>query len=316
MTALGFPDFDNSSDETFRSLGISREDLEAIIQLQRARDATAPAPGDPAPDFDLPELDPSGGASSRRIRLSALLGKPVGLVFGSYTCPPFRSAVARLQEIADTYSDRMSFLCCASTSPRHTPRTGGRWPRTEKMESSTRPLARLANAPKQPQPAQCERDFACRWCSTTSATKPNGPTQHYQNAFTSSTQPAESPTAAASAHGCSTPKPGGQRSEHSCRDPNHSPPAESPLASGRHDRRRPARPRRIDWYSASRVTSRSATSHRRTRRPLVPSMPSDGRGPSPLAFGSLLPCTNTTFDPDRTRAPSLTGLLSLLDAGR
>ncbi len=37
-------------------------------------------PGDPAPDFDLPTYD-----RSSRVRLSSLRGKPVVLVFGSYT---------------------------------------------------------------------------------------------------------------------------------------------------------------------------------------------------------------------------------------
>lgn len=37
-------------------------------------------PGDPAPDFELPRLDGKGS-----VRLSALRGKPVLLVFGSYT---------------------------------------------------------------------------------------------------------------------------------------------------------------------------------------------------------------------------------------
>jgi hypothetical protein len=42
-------------------------------------DATA-GPGDPAPDFDLPLHD-----GSARVSLSFLRGRPVVLVFGSYT---------------------------------------------------------------------------------------------------------------------------------------------------------------------------------------------------------------------------------------
>ena len=37
-------------------------------------------PGDTAPDFDLPTLD-----KTQQVKLSALRGKPVMLVFGSYT---------------------------------------------------------------------------------------------------------------------------------------------------------------------------------------------------------------------------------------
>ena len=43
-------------------------------------------PGDPAFLFDLPRLDPeSHRLSSERVRLADLAGKPVALVFGSYT---------------------------------------------------------------------------------------------------------------------------------------------------------------------------------------------------------------------------------------
>ena len=40
-----------------------------------------PDEGSPAPDFDLALLDGDG----ERVRLSGLRGRPVGLIFGSYT---------------------------------------------------------------------------------------------------------------------------------------------------------------------------------------------------------------------------------------
>ncbi len=62
-------------------------------------------PGDPAPDFDLPSLD--GGS---RVRLSDFRGvKPVVLVFGSYTCPPFRHQVPQINGIYHKYKDRAAF---------------------------------------------------------------------------------------------------------------------------------------------------------------------------------------------------------------
>ncbi len=61
--------------------------------------------GDPAPGFDLPTLD--GGS---RVRLSDFRGaKPVVLVFGSYTCPPFRNQVPQINGIYHKYKDRASF---------------------------------------------------------------------------------------------------------------------------------------------------------------------------------------------------------------
>jgi peroxiredoxin len=61
--------------------------------------------GDPAPGFDLPTLD--GGS---RVRLSDFRGaKPVVLVFGSYTCPPFRNQVPQINAIYHKYKDRAAF---------------------------------------------------------------------------------------------------------------------------------------------------------------------------------------------------------------
>ncbi|MCH7578105.1 MAG: redoxin domain-containing protein [Chloroflexi bacterium] len=45
------------------------------------REESAPTVGDEAPDFELPVLDRKGAT----MRLSELRGKPVALIFGSYT---------------------------------------------------------------------------------------------------------------------------------------------------------------------------------------------------------------------------------------
>jgi peroxiredoxin len=62
-------------------------------------------PGDPAPDFRLPTLD-----HKTAVQLSAFRGsRPVVLVFGSYTWPPFRREVPALNQLFDTYQDRVAF---------------------------------------------------------------------------------------------------------------------------------------------------------------------------------------------------------------
>jgi len=61
-------------------------------------------PGAEAPDFELPTVD---GAS--RVRLSALRGKPVVLVFGSYTCPPFRKKMPDINGLYEKYRERAAF---------------------------------------------------------------------------------------------------------------------------------------------------------------------------------------------------------------
>ena len=55
-------------------------DMERLRAARDAREAHAPLVGEPAPDFDLRVLDGDG-----RVRLADLHGKPVGLIFGSYT---------------------------------------------------------------------------------------------------------------------------------------------------------------------------------------------------------------------------------------
>jgi thiol-disulfide isomerase/thioredoxin len=61
-------------------------------------------PGDPAPDFDLSTID-----GQSRVKLSSLVGKPVVLFFGSYTCPPFRHRMPDMNKLYEPYKDRAHF---------------------------------------------------------------------------------------------------------------------------------------------------------------------------------------------------------------
>jgi tetratricopeptide (TPR) repeat protein len=62
--------------------------------------------GSEAPDFEL-----ARPASDASVRLSRFRGKqPVVLIFGSYTCPKFRSQVAALNALFDKFHDRALFL--------------------------------------------------------------------------------------------------------------------------------------------------------------------------------------------------------------
>jgi thiol-disulfide isomerase/thioredoxin len=63
------------------------------------------AEGQEAPDFELATRD---GAS--RVRLSSLRRmKPLVLVFGSYTCPPFRREMPAVIKLYKDYQDRVAF---------------------------------------------------------------------------------------------------------------------------------------------------------------------------------------------------------------
>ena len=52
---------------------------------QQARQVKVPQPGTIAPDFELDVVTRQRKVTGERVRLSALRGEPVGLVFGSYT---------------------------------------------------------------------------------------------------------------------------------------------------------------------------------------------------------------------------------------
>lgn len=64
---------------------ITEEEFDAYQSWRTARLPRAPRPGAEAPDFELDRLGADGRPSAGRVRLSALRGTPVALVFGSYT---------------------------------------------------------------------------------------------------------------------------------------------------------------------------------------------------------------------------------------
>jgi alkyl hydroperoxide reductase subunit AhpC len=65
-----------------------------------------PALGDSAPDFTLKTNDGKGD-----VTLSRLVGpKPVVLVFGNFTCGPFRSQAGNVEKLYRLYKDRATFV--------------------------------------------------------------------------------------------------------------------------------------------------------------------------------------------------------------
>ena len=100
--------------DAYRAL--ARADLQLGHKAEAAREGTLAAEldggsggipvGSPAPDFTL--LTASG---NRRVRLSDFQGKrPVVIVFGSYTCPKFRSQAEALNTLNERYHDQAEFL--------------------------------------------------------------------------------------------------------------------------------------------------------------------------------------------------------------
>jgi len=99
------------SDEMLAAMNVTREFLANRNIDKQALDAQAPSCGSKAPNFRANLLDESGAPSEEVVELYGLLDKPVGLLFGSYTCPIFRDQLQRYEEIHQALKDRVNFLC-------------------------------------------------------------------------------------------------------------------------------------------------------------------------------------------------------------
>ncbi len=77
----------------------------ASLPAQNRRTPDQTREGDRAPDFTLRTLD-----GDKKVTLSQYRGKePVVLIFGSYTCPPFRDVYPALERLHDQFGDRVAF---------------------------------------------------------------------------------------------------------------------------------------------------------------------------------------------------------------
>jgi len=64
---------------------MTEPEFDAMMAENKARQVNVPEQGSEAPDFNLDVLDGEKGRTGEKISLSSLRGKPVGLIFGSYT---------------------------------------------------------------------------------------------------------------------------------------------------------------------------------------------------------------------------------------
>ncbi len=81
----GMPDLSNLTPDQWEQLGLSPEEFNAEMAKMVEREKLAPCVGDPAPDFQIKRLSKDGNLTGESVRLSDLRGRPVALVFGSYT---------------------------------------------------------------------------------------------------------------------------------------------------------------------------------------------------------------------------------------
>jgi len=87
--------------------GPSRETLiRGLFRQEIGSLQPGPALGDSVPDFTLKTNDATG-----EVTLSKLVGpKPVVLVFGNFTCGPFRTQAGNIEKLYRTYKDRAAFV--------------------------------------------------------------------------------------------------------------------------------------------------------------------------------------------------------------
>lgn len=69
----------------WEQMNISKEAFAKVMASLAEREKKAPAVGSLAPDFSLRRLGRDRRVLAERVRLSELRGRPVALVFGSYT---------------------------------------------------------------------------------------------------------------------------------------------------------------------------------------------------------------------------------------
>ena len=67
------------------SPGMTEAEFDALLAHETERQSRVPTVGSQAPDFELDILDRTRMRTGKTVRLSALRGKPVGLIFGSWT---------------------------------------------------------------------------------------------------------------------------------------------------------------------------------------------------------------------------------------
>ena len=79
------PDPEKIPPELWKRLNITKERFLEIRAMMEEREKRTPAVGAPAPDFELEGLSPEGERTGETLQLSEYRGRPLALVFGSYT---------------------------------------------------------------------------------------------------------------------------------------------------------------------------------------------------------------------------------------
>ena len=90
MSEISYPeDWREIPSETWTKMMLTPEQYTAMRSARLAREEAAPEVGEPAPGFTLERLSAEGKRTGEMVSLSGHFstdgGRPVGLIFGSYT---------------------------------------------------------------------------------------------------------------------------------------------------------------------------------------------------------------------------------------
>ena len=82
---ITYPPPETLSEANLKQMMLTREAYTAMRDGRIARERHAPKVGDMAPDFRIMRLAEDGAQSGDPFQLSETRGRPVALIFGSYT---------------------------------------------------------------------------------------------------------------------------------------------------------------------------------------------------------------------------------------
>jgi hypothetical protein len=82
---ITYPPPESLNDADFERMMLSRAAYTAMRDARVEREKVAPRIGEAAPDFTLERLSATGKRSAETFQLSQARGRPVALIFGSYT---------------------------------------------------------------------------------------------------------------------------------------------------------------------------------------------------------------------------------------
>ena len=82
---ITYPPPESLSEEDFERMMLTREAYTAMRDARIAREHHAPKVGETAPDFQIERLGADGARGGDLLQLSETRGRPVALIFGSYT---------------------------------------------------------------------------------------------------------------------------------------------------------------------------------------------------------------------------------------